>query len=165
MLSQNYPQVCCGACGARCWVEPCAVQPWAMQHAEVRCGPGSWEPGAKTRGPLVRRHLALILALITLSVTSNDYISPDLQCVSGGKWRNSAVGFSFCRNMRLAPRNFESVDTVCCVSDGILKNPRAKHVAMFLLAGTRIIESGNRLNSHNTNRYPPTHPLTFRGAF
>ena len=19
---QNYPQVCCGACGARCWVEP-----------------------------------------------------------------------------------------------------------------------------------------------
>ena len=34
-------------------------------------------------------------------------------------------------NMRLAPRNFESVDTVCCVSDGILKNPRAKHVAMF----------------------------------
>jgi len=47
-----------------------AVQPWAMQHAEVRCG--------LRLEVLSCGHLALILALITLSVTSNDYISPDL---------------------------------------------------------------------------------------
>ena len=36
----------------RCSHGPCA---------EVRYGPEGWEPGAKTRGPLVRRrHLALI---------------------------------------------------------------------------------------------------------
>ena len=44
----------------RCSHGPCA---------EVRYGPEGWEPGAKTRGPLARRHLALMVNLALLLIT------------------------------------------------------------------------------------------------
>ena len=48
-----YQCIVCKSCGGRCWRGGShAVQPWAM----LRCGGGPGvAPGAKTRGPLVRR--------------------------------------------------------------------------------------------------------------
>ena len=70
MLCQNYPQVCCGACGARCWV-------WSH---EVRPHRG---PGVGSQGPRLE---------VLLCVARGGYRSEETRTPSGHIPRPSLRG-------------------------------------------------------------------------